>query len=111
MITANAIITDIIVDSPRVWVQFEVDGKYFPAHYEFNTSFLSDITKLMFLLERTKSKKITDLIGKGIRVIDTEKSIDSVVAVGDNSKNKFVDLYGSEYPVRERKIYRKYKHK
>ena len=49
MITANAIITDVIADSPKVWIQFEVEGKYFPAHYEFNTSLLSDITRLMFL--------------------------------------------------------------
>lgn len=109
MFTANATITDVIVEKPKVWVQFEIEGKYFPAHYEFNTSLLSDITKLMFLIERTKAKDIKDLIGKGIRVIDTEAPSDSLVAVGDNSKNKFVDLYGSEFPVRERKIYRKYR--
>lgn len=109
MITANAIITDVIADSPKVWIQFEVEGKYFPAHYEFNTSLLSDITRLMFLIERTKAKDIKDLIGKNIRVIDTEAMRDSLVAVGDSSKNKFVDLYGSEFPVRERRIYRKYR--
>ncbi len=109
MITANAIITDVIADSPKVWIQFEVEVKYFPAHYEFNTSLLSDITRLMFLIERTKAKDIKDLIGKNIRVVDTEAIRDSLVAIGDNSKNKFVDLYGSEFPVRERKIYRKYR--
>lgn len=109
MVTANAIITDVIADSSKVWIQFEVEGKYFPVHFEFNTSLLSDITRLMFLVERTKAKDIKDLIGKNIRVIDTEAMRDSLVAVGDNSKNKFVDLYGSEFPVRERRIYRKYK--
>ena len=63
----------------------------------------------MFLIERTKAKDIKDLIGKNIRVVDTEAIRDSLVAIGDNSKNKFVDLYGSEFPVRERKIYRKYR--
>lgn len=29
MITANAIITDVIADSPKVWIQFEVEGKSF----------------------------------------------------------------------------------
>lgn len=108
MITANAIITDVIADSLKVWIQFEIEGKYYPTHYEFNTSLLSDITRLMFLIERTKAKDVKDLIGKSIRVIDTEEIRDSLVAIGDNSKNKFVDLYGSEFPVRERKIYRKY---
>lgn len=109
MITANAIITDVIADSPKVWIQFEVEGKCFPVHYEFNASLLSDITRLMFLMERTKTKDIKDLIGKNIRVIDTEEIRDSVIAVGDSSKNKFVDLHGSEFPVRERRIYRKYR--
>lgn len=109
MITANAKITDVIVDSSKVWIQFEVEGKYFPAHYEFNTSLLSDITKLMFLIERTKAKDIKNLIGKNIRVIDTEATRNSLVAIGDSSKNKFVNLYGSEFTVRERRIYRKYR--
>ena len=109
MITANAIITDVIRENNKVWIQFEVEGKYFKAHCEFNTSLLSDITRLMFLIERTKAKDIKDLIGKNIRVVDTEAIRDSLVAIGDNSKNKFGDLYGSEFPVRERKIYRKYR--
>lgn len=109
MITANAIITDVIADTSKVWIQFEVEGKYFPTHYEFNTSLLNDITRLMFLIERTKAKDIKDLIGKNIRVIDTEATRDSLIAVGDSSKNKFVDLYGSEFPVRERRIYRRYR--
>ena len=109
MFTANATISDVIVEETKVWVKFEIEGKYFPAHYEFNTSLLSVITKLMFLLKGAKAKNVKDLIGKGIRVIDTEAPSNSLVAVGDNSRNKFVDLYGSEFPVRERKIYRKYK--
>ena len=109
MITANAIITDVIRENNKVWIQFEVEGKYFKAHCEFNTSLLSDITRLMFLIERTKAKDIKDLIGKNIRVIDTEEMRDSLIAIGDSFKNKFIDLYGSEYPVKEQRIYRKYR--
>lgn len=109
MITANAIISDVIISDNKVWIQFQVDGKYYPLHYEFNTSFLSDITKLLFILERSKSKNINDLVGKQMRVIDTEETSNSLVAVGDSCKNKFIDLYGSEFPVREKKIYRKYR--
>lgn len=109
MITANAVITDIIVDQSKVWVQFEVEGKCFPEHHEFNAALIGDIMRLMFLIKRTNAKDIKDLIGKSIRVIDTEATRDSLVAVGDSSKNKFVGLHGSEYPVREQHIYRKYK--
>lgn len=109
MITTKGTITDVSVNENIVWIQFKVEGKYFQAHFEFNTSLLGDITKLMFLLKRTKSKNINDLIGKNIRVIDTETITKSLVAIGDNNKNKFVDLYGSEFPVREQKIYKKYR--
>lgn len=108
MITANAVISNIIVENNTVLIQFSVEGKYFPTNYSFNTSSLGDITKLMFLLQRTKAKNINDLIGKRIQVIDTEEISNSLVAVGDQNKNKFVDLYGGEFPVRERKIYKKY---
>ncbi len=109
MITANAVITDVIVEKTNVWIQFDIEGKCFPAHYEFDSALLKDVTKLLFLIERTHAKNINDLVGKNIRVIDTEETINSVVAVGDSSKNKFVDLYGSEYTVREKRIYRRYR--
>lgn len=109
MITANATISDVIVDKSKVWIQFEIEGKYFPVHYEFNISLLSDFTRLIFIQKRTKTKNTNDLVGKEIRVIDTEASVNSLVAIGDNKKNKFVSLYGSEFPTREEKIYRKYR--
>ncbi len=111
MITANAIISDVIADGTKVWVEFEVEGKFFPVHYEFNTSYLNDFTRLMFLLNRTKTKNIKELVGKAIRVVDTEAMRDSVVAVGDRSKDKFVDLFGSEFTVKEKKIYQNHKQK
>jgi len=110
MITANAIVTNIIVDNSKVWLEFKVEGKYFPVHYEFDVSLLSDLSKLMFLIKRTKAKNIEGLLGKNVRIIDNEQTCNSLVALGDISKNKFVDLSGSEFPVSERRLYRKYKY-
>lgn len=111
MITAGGVITDIIVDNTKVWLQVTSESKAFPVHYEFDTSLLSDITRLMFLIERTKAKDIKDLLGKSVRIIDTEELNNSLIAMGDATKNKFVDLYGSEFPVSERRIYGRYRHK
>ena len=108
MITTTAVITDVITENTIVYIQVKIEGKYFPATFALNTSSLSDITKLLFLIQRTKAKNVKDLIDKKIRVIDTEEMTNSLVAVRDLSKNKFVDINGKEFPVRERRIYRRY---
>jgi len=108
--TMTAVIQNVIVGAESVWIQFCLEGKYFPVHHEFYVGVLSDITKLMFLLKHTKAGNVTELSGKQVRVIDTGDSYDSLRAIGSVSKNQFIDLYGGEFPVSEKKIYRRYEH-
>lgn len=111
MFTANAIITDVIVDQTRVWLQLSLEDKVFPVHYEFDVAMLNDLSKMLFLIKHTKASNIEDLRGKTVRVVDTEEVRNSLVAIGADSKNKFIDLYGDEYPISEKRLYRRYQKK
>ena len=109
MVTIDAIITDLIIDGSKVWIQLMSDEKIFPLHYEFDTRYLSDITKLLFIVKKKKSKNVEDIKGKRVRIIDNECIQNSMIAIGSEKKNRFVDLYGSEAVMTEKGIYFKYK--
>lgn len=108
MYTTDATITDIIVNETKIWLQLNCNEKYFPLHYEFDVRMMNDLSKILFLIKVTKAGNIEGLRGKNVRVIDTEKIQDSLIAIGSNYKNRFIDLYGSEYPISEKRIYRRY---
>lgn len=111
MYTTDAIITDVIREETKVWLQLDFDNKEFPSHWEFNLATLRDIEKIFFLIKCTKAGTINGLKGKQVRVIDTEEVQNSLLAIGSPSKNKFIDLYGSEFPVSEKRLYRRYRKK
>ena len=108
MDTVNATITDIISRDNKIWVQLRCYEKYFPLHFEFDVRNLNDLSKIMFLIKATKAGNVEGLKGKSVRIIDNENIQDSLIAIGSSYKDRFIDLYGSEFPTSEKRIYRRY---
>lgn len=112
MITANATITDVRIDQTKIWIELKVEGKYFPVHHQFDVSYMDAYSKIAFILDITNVKSINDLTGKFVRVIDTENSHNSLIAIGHPEKNRFIDLHKEDdFPVREWRIYWRYRRK
>lgn len=107
MYTALATITDVIVDGCNIWIQICYDNRVFPAHHELNAGRLIDYERIAFLLKITKSKKIDELKGKTIRIIDNEQRERFLIAIGSDKKNKFIELYSTLNPTTEKGIYRR----
>lgn len=112
MITAYATISDVRVDRTKVWIELKVDGKYFPVHHQFNTAYLCDYSKIAFLLKTAKVKSVSALTGKTVRVVDNEKSHNSLIAIGHPKRNRFIDLIKQDdFPVMGWRIYLRHRKK
>lgn len=111
MYTADAIISDVINNCKKVWIQLDYDGRCFSSYHEFDLKYLKDVDDLMSLMKFTNSKEIEDLLGKYVRVIDNGDVRNSLVAIGSMSKDKFIALYLDSFPISEKKLYRKYRQK
>ena len=112
MITANATITDVRFNERKLWIEFRVEGKYFPLHHEFNVGYLGDYYKVAAILDFTDSANFNNLKGKTVRVIDTEESHDSLIAIGHPKRNRFIDLHKvDDFTVWEKIIYWRYRKK
>lgn len=108
-LTKEAIITDVSCHNGIVWIQLSY-GKTFPTNHEFNTKVLSDFEKVQFLIKVTKASDIEGLRGKSVRVIDRGEEVrNSLIAIGSCTKNQYIDLYGGEFAVSEKKIYKSHK--
>lgn len=111
MLTTYATISDLRITQTKVWIELKVLGKYFPVNHEFDTALWRDYSKVAFILDITRVKKLGDIKNKGVRVIVTEAINDSLIAIGDPLKNRFIDLQGDEFPVSERRINWRYRKK
>jgi len=112
MYTSLATITNIkVYENGIIWFEFQEENKSFPTHCELACGSLSGYYKINYLLSKTKSKSVYDLVGKSVRIVDTEKLQAAIVAIGLAEKDKFHDVYGQEYPVKEKRIYKKYTRK
>lgn len=115
MLTKNATITNITLETGNantvMWIQFECEDRPWPIYLKFQIWFLSEFEKVSFIMNTAKVRHYRDLIGKKVRVIDNEEERNYLIAIGHPSKNRFIDLHGSEFPVSERRIYWRYRHK
>ena len=130
MITTNATITDVRFDGKKLWIELRVDGKYFPVHHEFDLRYIGDYYKVSSIFGFTDLKnfetsffdfsvsvryilaEFNSLKGKTVRVIDTEESHHSLIAIGHPKKNRFIDLHKvDDFTVWEQIIYWRYRKK
>lgn len=110
MQTKLAVIKEVDVDSlqDKIWVQLNC-GTMFPIHHTFSAGYLSDITRIEEILKFVKADNVKELAEKQVRVVIEEEGVlCKLLAIGATTKNKFIDLYGGEFPVSERRIFRRY---
>lgn len=111
MQTKLAVITAVDTQWQRneIWIQLSC-GTMFPLNHLFKCEFLDDYTRVQEICRFMKTDDENELLHKQIRVIIEQdgKISPKLIAVGSVQQNKFVDLYGGEFPVSERKVYRRY---
>lgn len=109
--TLEAEITEIQVDEHKsyLWIKIVCSFKNFPIYVPFDLRYLDDFTRVQSIQNFTKSKDLDDLVGKQIRIIDCgDEERNSLVAIGSFSKNRFVAVSDDEFPVSEKRIYKRY---
>lgn len=110
MQTKLAVITEIDTEyeQNKIWMQLNCDTP-FPIHHTFTANYLSDFTRIQEIQRFIKADNVQDFVEKQVRVIIEQEGICfKTIAIGSSTKNKFIDLYGDEFPVSEHRIFRRY---
>lgn len=107
-----ATITDVDTEYKhnQIWMQLCCDTP-FPIQHVFIVNNLSDITRIHEIRKFIGVDNVKDFEGSQVRIIveSRGKIWYEVLAIGATHKNKFIDLYGDEFPVSERNIFIRYK--